>query len=566
MLMAIVSAMTAVLVMTAFPAVGGQPEHVQQLRPAVFAPRAWGDTFMPQSKPPARRVAAVRQAALTTEERIALTCLQGLVAREQPTIVTVRTPEVEEFWLEWHVAKGHIAGFDAVADWTTLIDAHRDRIKGVVVPDAALFRGDVLALNVAACEDLLVGSPEMAQRLKLPVVIDLRGRFQTYVEGLEWLWKTYRDRLNPYLCDFRHPALLPYCTFDYGYQWRALMFWIAGPKEENLPGVDRAAEQRLMEAILAEMPVNGVCIGFPGMGAGEGLGEPAGVELLSRFGKSLVCTNHTGNHSFWSAARIERLTQPKQPPPPPLDRSKIYIALALSDGDNQILWPAYYRKHFEHPAFGMFPLAFGMGPAIHDLQPGMAQWYYEHATPTTEFIADVSGAGYMAPQHFATAYTDADQVWAGYLDWTRRLMEPLGMRTARTVAGGDAVVGRFAAGLPACHSIFADMGRYSGREGIERLTYTLPDGMPVFRAVTSWRFGRDGFLGEIREQVGDVRPAFVNGFVHCWTFDMDALAAIHAQRDPDMVFVTPSQLAALYRDASQILCPSRADRGQQDRP
>jgi len=516
---------------------------------AVTAPRAWGDTFMPQSKPPARRVAAVRHAGLATEERIALTCLQGLVAREQPSIVTVRSPEVEEFWLAWHVAKGQIDGFDTVADWTTLVDAHRDRIKGVVVPDAGLFRGDVLALNVAACEDMLVGSPELAQRLRLPVAIDLRERFQTYAEGMEWLWTTYKDRLNPRLCDFRHPALLPFCTFDYGYQWRALMFWIAGPKEEHLPGVDRVAEQRLLERILGEMPPLGVCIGFPGMGPGEGLGEPAGVELLSRFGKSLVCTNHTGNHSFWSAARVERLTQPKQPPAPALDRTRIYIALVLSDGDNQILWAAYFRKHFEHPVFGTFPLAFGMGPAIRELQPGMAQWYYEHATPTTEFIADVSGAGYMAPQHFATACKDAEQVWAGYLDQTRRLMEPLGMRSVRTVSGGDAVVARFAAALPECHSIFADMGRYSGREGIGNLTYALPDGMPVFRAVTSWRHGKEGFLREVREQVGDVRPAFVNGFVHCWTFDMDALAKIYAERDPDMVFVTPTQLAALYRAA-----------------
>jgi hypothetical protein len=66
--------------------------------------------------------------------------------------------------------------------------------------------------------------------------------------------------------------------------------------------------------------------------------------------------------------------------------------------------------------------------------------------------------------------------------------------------------------------------------------------------VTSWRHGKEGFLKEVREQVGNVRPAFVNGFVHCWTFDMDAIAKIHADRDPDMVFVTPSQLAALYRE------------------
>lgn len=71
----------------------------------------------------------------------------------------------------------------------------------------------------------------------------------------------------------------------------------------------------------------------------------------------------------------------------------------------------------------------------------------------------------------------------------------------------------------------------------------------MFRAVTSWRYGKEGFPREIREQVGSQRPAFVNGFVHCWTFTMDDLARIYEQRDPDMMFVTPLQLAQLYREA-----------------
>jgi hypothetical protein len=129
------------------------------------------------------------------------------------------------------------------------------------------------------------------------------------------------------------------------------------------------------------------------------------------------------------------------------------------------------------------------------------------------------------------------------------LMEPLGQRTIRTVGGSDANVTRDADALPFCHGIFADMGRYSGRNGIANLTYTLPSGLPVFRAVTSCRYGKEGFLREVREQVGSQRPAFVNGFVHCWTFTMDDLARIHEQRDPDMIFVTPSQLAQLYREA-----------------
>ena len=73
--------------------------------------------------------------------------------------------------------------------------------------------------------------------------------------------------------------------------------------------------------------------------------------------------------------------------------------------------------------------------------------------------------------------------------------------------------------------------------------------MPVFRSVTSWRYGKDGFLREVRKQVGAQHPAFVNVSVHCWTFNINDLARIYEQRDADMVFVTPSQLAALHREA-----------------
>ncbi|MEI7730907.1 MAG: GxGYxYP domain-containing protein [Verrucomicrobiota bacterium] len=512
------------------------------------APRNWGDTFLPKSKPPAREALAVSLNGLKSDERVALTCLQGLVAREQPRLWLIRNNE-DPFWMDWHKAKGHVDRIETVTNWPVLFQQFGAAVKGAVIPDEQLFRGDLLAVNVAACDDLIVASPKLAARLGLPVKVDLRGRFKTYAEGLQWLWDNYKGKLNPHLCDFRHPGLLRFGTFDYGYQWRALMFWVAGAEEEAKPGADRLAEHRLMARILSELPVNGVCVGFPAHGKGEGMGEPPGVELLSRYGKSLVCNNHGGNYSMLSGFRVERLEPPKAPPAPALACDKMYIALAMSDGDNQILWPRFYRGYFEHAAFGKFPLAFGMGPAIRELQPGLAQWYFEHATPATEFFADVSGAGYMQPDHYAEAYVDREKVWSGYLEWTRRLMEPLGQRTIRTVGGSDENVTRFASALPFCHSMFADMGRYSGRSGITNLTYSLPSGMPVFRSVTSWRYGKEGFLREIREQVGAQRPAFVNGFVHCWTFNMDDLARIYEQRDPDMVFVTPSQLAQLYREA-----------------
>jgi hypothetical protein len=304
-----------------------------------------------------------------------------------------------------------------------------------------------------------------------------------------------------------------------------------------------------MAEIFADMDPNVAVLGYPYAGEGVGLGEGGGVELASRYAKGLVCTDFLRNACVMSGVRMDRMTQPQQPPAPPLDTNSIYIALVMSDGDNENTWIGFFKQYFNHPSFGRFPLAFGMGPPIRELMPAVAEWYYEHASPQTEFIADVSGVAYIQPQNYGLAFTDHDRVYAGFLGWTAREMQAMGMRTVRTAGGDDDIVARYARALPFCHSIFADMGRYSGREGIDKLTYSLPGGMPVFRSVTSWRYGKTGFFRDVREQVGSHRPAFVNGFVHCWTFGPEDLARIYEQRDPDMIFVTPTQLAALYREA-----------------
>jgi hypothetical protein len=424
--------------------------------------------------------------------------------------------------------------------------------RGAVVPDRQLDRGELIAANVAACEDLIVASPELAKELGIPIKIDLRGKFANYADGLAWLWETYKTKFNPHLASYVWPGRLANTAVAYEIQWRGLMFWIAGDIDSAASGADPAREREIVGKILAEMPPEGVVLGFPYGGVGVGIGEPNGVELISRYAKSLVCTDHLANVCVTSGVRVAPLKQPPQSPTPKLDRSKIYVALALSDGDNENVWRNFIRKrYFQSSRFGDVPLAFGIGPAIMDLQPGVAQWYYRHAKPNTEFLADVSGIGYIQPANYGIAFKERDAAMMGFLRWTREYLGPLDLRTLRTVDGPDSVLQAYASALPGLESIFADMGRYSGREGIANLTYRLPGGMPVFRAVTSWRDGKGGFLPEIREQVGGTRPAFVNAFVHCWTFDdMAAIADAYDHRDGEMVFVTPSQLADLYRQAA----------------
>lgn len=515
-----------------------------------YPPRPWGDTFVPRSKPPARVLDMVDARPLKPEVRTALACLQGLTSRGTPSIwlnMSDRDPQ----WLDWHKEAGYIDSYNTVADYAALFKKHADAYRGAVIPDAKLYRGGLLAANVAACEDLIIATPELAEELALPVVVDLRGRFDTYVSGMRWVWETYRDRMNHYLCDFIHPDRLANGAFAYDLQWRGIMFWIVGPVDAAEAGTDMGAETQLVAEIMAAMAPNTAVLGFPYAGHGVGPGEVNGVTMASRYAKPLVCTDSLANASVMSGVPLPELKQ-HRPAPPKLEKDKIYIALTMSDGDNQNTWMAFFKSFFEHPRKGEVPLAFGMGPPIVDLMPAVADWYFRNAPENTEFFADVSGVGYIQPENYGLAYADRAAVLRGFLEWTAQYMKKLDMGTYRTVGGGDGLLKEYAAGIPEAHAIMADMGAYHGRSGIENLTYTL-DGMPVFRAVTSWAKGAEGVIEELRQNPGPQRPAFVNGFVHCWTFpnyDL-VLKHFHEVKDDDMVFVTPSQLTALYLEARE---------------
>jgi predicted XRE-type DNA-binding protein len=145
------------------PKLGPLPENL----PYRTTPRPWGDTYLPKSVPPARRLLVVDVSKLGAPERIALTCLQGLTSRKQPRIWLIRQEE-DRVWLDWHREKRHIDGYDAVPDWKALFKQFRSAYKGAVIADAALYRGDLLAANVAACEDLILCTPELAKQLGIP--------------------------------------------------------------------------------------------------------------------------------------------------------------------------------------------------------------------------------------------------------------------------------------------------------------------------------------------------------------------------------------------------------------
>ncbi|MCX7015532.1 MAG: GxGYxYP family putative glycoside hydrolase, partial [Candidatus Sumerlaeota bacterium] len=346
-----------------------------------------------------------------------------LKTAKQP-IYVVRD-DADQFWLEWLQRKGYIKDYAVVDDWTALARAHADCVRGAVAPDPNLYRGNLIALNVAACEDLLVATPELAQRLGLTVKIDLTGRFPTYVEAMRWLWTQYGAKINPFLADYLAPerARKGAGTVDYSVQQRALMMWPPSDAEANRPGVDPVADLKTIADILSHMAPDGVAIGWPGGakidGRQGGLREVLGVDLVSLYGKGIVACGGVGNLSLLSGVRTPPLKQRPQPPAPPLERDRIYVAPVVTDGNNITLYTRYYRDHYySNGAVTRMPMSFTISPMALDLMPAIVEWYYEQDAMNVEFIAACSGATYIRTPAYCKAYAAGAAGWANYLDWT----------------------------------------------------------------------------------------------------------------------------------------------------
>ena len=509
-------------------------------------PRRPYATLQPKSPPPARHLYVADVRHLSHDEQLLLTSLQGLINRTQPRIYLVASDD-DSFWLQAMQDQGQTDTPIPVADPMTLLTTFKSAYKGAVVADPKVYLSPCIAVDIAGADDLVIATPELAARLGLTIKSDLRGKFKDDADALHYARTTLLPRLNPYLCLCLDPPLLGSQVDDI-IAAKGMAFWITGPKAQDRPGADEDAERAEVEATFARMPLGGVVRGFWWHGDGVGIDETPGVSLGSRFGKITTVSDYVANYSVLSGVPIAALKQKTQPPAPPYDPTKVYLALTMSDGDNLCTWRGYFRQYFTDPLHGTFPIGWGMAPSLIDVSPTLARWYYDHAAPTDEFLCDVSGAGYIYPPDFATALKDRPGATAGFYGLTQTYMDRMDMKTVRLMNVRTEDIAGVGADLPGVAFLMPDYGTQGG-DSYSHFTYTLPKtGQPVFRAV-SFGPGAQKLADQVRGSVGSVRPAFVNAFVWNWGSKLSDLRDMLANLGPDYVAVTPSQLNALYRQA-----------------
>ena len=507
-------------------------------------------TFQPKMPPPARHLYVANIGQLPAAQQRLLVTLQGVVNRTQPRIYLLWGGPNGPFWLRQMEKQGSTGRPIQVKNPLSLVKIFRSAIQGAVVPDPKVYISPDIAVDVATVDNLVVATPALARRLHLPIKVDLRGKFRNDVAALRYLRRRLVPQMNPFLFTCLSPAVLNAGAADQIIAARGINFWVTGPKEQHEPGANMAGEKRQIEKLFAATPLMGVVRGFWWNGNGYGLGEGPGVKLASQYGKVTVVSNYTHNFSVLSGVPLAALKQ-KFAPAPKLNLSKVYLSLTISDGDNLDTWEDFFQHWFKSPYHGKFAVGWAMGPTLIDAAPTLARWYYQHAGPKDEFLAGVSGLGYMYPGVWAQCLRDRSGALKTFYRWTWRYMRRMDMKTLRLhqayAPDMRRVIATAAADLPHVHFLMPDYAW----AGEQRVTYMLPSGQAVFRAATSLTTDTARelslLLRQIRARAGATRPAFLNVFIWNWGNGMHRLYRMLKTLGPGYVDVTPLQLNTLYR-------------------
>jgi len=259
------------------------------------APGSCGRIYVPKSPAPARNLlVVVNSSKLQPDERAALLSLQGLSSRTQPCIWLSECGNPgRDFALRTMVECGVIDGYTTVADWKPLFKQFAQCYRGAVVYDPQIYRGDTLAATIAGAADLIATSADVASDLQIPVKIDMRGRFTSYADGLNWVWDNYKKKLSRHVCLIASQMSGP---ASFAIEWRAVVFWTSGVVDSLWP--DTARERELVASILSQLQPRAAMLGYPYSGSASVY--EVGLKLVSQYGIALIASHNQDNYSVLS--------------------------------------------------------------------------------------------------------------------------------------------------------------------------------------------------------------------------------------------------------------------------
>lgn len=507
-----------------------------------------------------------------------LSALQGLVNRQAPRLYMINPtnpPRNDEFWLTYMKEKGYTGPEERIASAEALVERFRPELKGAIVYDEALPGSIHAACMLGGLKNALPASPALAARFKLPVLMDLRGKWKRNVEAYRYVYDNHWKQMSHHLLAWHHPKAEQQWFREYTTQWNVFTFWMS-KFSDNEPGADPPAEEEFINELLANTPANIPMLGWASYGDDKGTSEYTAIRWCSKYGKYMAGTEFSSNLSVHTAIRPDdKLFRQKSHADAKalkLDPSKLYITINIYDsGDNLWYWQQYQPKLWADPTRGQVPIGWCLNVTLYDATPLVLQWYYEKATPNDTFFCGVSGMGYMNTGAWATAFRKADRerIWKEYCAQTAQYCKRLDIDGLELYNGGNGdptppaptTFRRYVQAWPELNYILADMGRHENISA-KNAQYTIGQ-TAVFHNLTRFRVWASSeewrvrgmeesnrwLLDEIAANAPRERPGFMTAMAVSWYYAPSWLKDLHARLPKDCVVVKPAQLAELYRQA-----------------
>lgn len=520
-------------------------ERIGGIRP-IFLPRR--DGLYAKLPPPSRTIDYFAADKASVQEIILFRTLQGLVNRTRNRLMVADSwrllPELRK--------RGWVDRVVTIPDAAALF--RRFPLKDAVVYDPDLYGSENIAVMIGAMEGLVVAHPDLVRKYGLNVKVDLRGRWARTLDAYKEIYARYKGRFDKTTLVMAAPSKRP-GLYDYAVAHRTFTFWIVGGTDAHSKGADRWAEEDWFERTLSrDFAVNIPILGYPQVEPADGIGENRGVALFSRCGKFLIPADHMNNLSLLTAFPNAR-GKIRMPPvrTRPLDRTRVYASMVLSDGDNQCLWDGptafmfEYMRRMREKGPRDFSVSYTMGPSIVDLQPLSAVLINDYLQPQDSIGGAVSGVGYMYMSSYANNFgDDRERVVTEFIDLTSRYLGYAGERWDWIMDYGGPGSRRLQdyAGLKNCVAL---MGGY-GRETTDPKKTAEPVGRAVaFHSINGMVAADDVYKAVKAMMDTGVRPLFLHVFIGNWGINADQYFDLATRLQKDGVeIVTPETLADLY--------------------
>ncbi len=363
--------------------------------------------FLPKTiAPPQDEIYLIGRGNMNDSEFVMITSLQGIAAQTQAKIYVYDANRIE-FATDFLAKNPDVSPLYFTDPWL-LLDTCSAAISenGYILYES----GDNPTINMAATiagverwliVDTTLEATAMAHGLTLKR--DLTAKVNdAFVTTQADIFAEYKDRLNNTFILHQNPGNI--FTRDYSIAIKAPCLFV---DEKDEVGV------AFREDVFARTRGNSMLFGWT-------TDEGTYVERASHYGLNVVASDFCVNLSFMASLKNEEpIEQNNTADVITADKTKHYVAIVMSDGDN-LQWFegafAFANSHFgkRQVLDTSYKMSWTAPPIAAELEPGVMKRVYATASANDNFVCGVSGIGYINPSRYPARHLTNFVNYTGY--------------------------------------------------------------------------------------------------------------------------------------------------------